>query len=60
MRKIEKPQAGEYPHYAAMYIGLLPDDGLVLQHLQDNSKATRDFVLSLPEQKLLHRYAEGK
>jgi uncharacterized damage-inducible protein DinB len=43
-----------------MYIGLLPDDGLVLKHLRDNLKTTTEFILSLPEEKLSHRYAEGK
>lgn len=60
MKKIEKPGAGEYAPYTIMYIGLLPDDGLVLKHLEDNLKATKDFILSLPEEKLTHRYAEGK
>lgn len=60
MRKIEKPKPGEYPAYAIMYIGLLPDDGLVLNHFQENLNATREFILSLPEQKLLYRYADGK
>ena len=43
-----------------MYIGLLPDDGRVLKHLKSNLKATKDLILPLPEEKLLHRYAEGK
>lgn len=43
-----------------MYIGLLPDDGLVLTHLQENLNTTKEFIRSLPEEKLLHRYAEGK
>src|ERR1041385_8444028 len=60
MRKIEKPAEGEYAPYTIRYIGLLPDDGLVLQHLEDNLKATTDFILSLPEEKLAFRYAEGK
>lgn len=60
MKKIEKPSEGEYAPYTIMYIGLLPDDGLVLKHLEDNLKATRDFILSLPEEKLGFRYAEGK
>src|SRR5215212_8341921 len=60
MKKIEKPKEGEYAPYTIMYIGLLPDDGLVLKHLEDNLKATRDFILSLPEGKLAYRYAEGK
>jgi uncharacterized damage-inducible protein DinB len=60
MMKIEKPVEGEYAPYTLSYIGLLPDDGLVLQHLEDNLKATSDFILSLPEEKLTSRYAEGK
>jgi hypothetical protein len=43
-----------------MYIGLLPDDGLVLKHLEENLKATENFILSLPEEKLTFRYDEGK
>lgn len=60
MKKIEKPAEGEYAPYTIMYIGLLPDDGLVLKHLKDNLKATTDFIYSLPEEKLAYRYAEGK
>jgi uncharacterized damage-inducible protein DinB len=60
MKKIEKPAEGEYAPYTIMYIGLLPDDGLVLKYLEDNLKATTDFILSLPEEKLTHRYATGK
>jgi uncharacterized damage-inducible protein DinB len=60
MKKIGKPEEGEYAPYTIMYIGLLPDDGLVLKHLEDNLKTTTDFVLSLPEETLRHRYAEGK
>jgi uncharacterized damage-inducible protein DinB len=60
MKRIEKPEAGEYAPYADRYIGLLPDDGLVLKHLKENLKATRNFILSLSEEKLNFRYAEGK
>lgn len=60
MKKIEKPKEGEYAPYTIMYIGLLPDDGLVLKYLEDNLRATSDFILSLPEEKLTYRYAEGK
>jgi uncharacterized damage-inducible protein DinB len=60
MKKIEKPKEDEYAPYTIMYIGLLPDDGLVLKYLEDNLKATSDFILSLPEEKLTYRYAEGK
>lgn len=60
MRIIERPEEGEYAPYAIMYIGLLPGDGLVLKQMEDNLRATRDFILSLPEEKLTYRYAEGK
>jgi uncharacterized damage-inducible protein DinB len=60
MRKIPKPVEGEYAPYAIMYIKLLPDDGMVLQHLHDNFIAVKEFIYSLPEKMLYHRYAEGK
>ena len=60
MKKIEKPTESEYAPYAIMYIGLLPDDGLVLKHLRNNFKSTKELILSLPEEKLLYRYAPGK
>lgn len=60
MKRIPKPEEGEYAPYAITYIGLLPDDGLVLRHLRDNLRATTEFILSLPEDRLARRYAEGK
>ena len=60
MKRIEKPGAGEYAPYTIRYIGLLPDGGLVLKYLQDNFETTRRLLLSLPPEKLLFRYAEGK
>jgi uncharacterized damage-inducible protein DinB len=57
---IEKPRPEEYPSYARMYIDLLPNDGLILKYLEDDLKSTCKFVASLPEARLLHRYAEGK
>lgn len=59
-RLIEKPREGEYPPYAHIYIDLLPDDGLILEHLADNLEITREFIESIPEDRLLYRYAEGK
>jgi uncharacterized damage-inducible protein DinB len=56
----EKPKAGDYPAYASMYIDLLLHDGFILRHLENNLKATIDLVSSLPEEKLLYRYAEDK
>ena len=60
MRHILKPKDGEFPQYAIMYIGLVPDDGLLLKHLQDNFIAIRELILSLPEEKLHYRYAKDK
>jgi hypothetical protein len=60
MKLIEKPSDGEYAPDTIKYIGLLPDDGLVLKHLADNRQATAGFILSLAAEKLTYRYAEGK
>jgi uncharacterized damage-inducible protein DinB len=59
-RTIEKPEEGEYPAHAHIYIDLLPSDGLILQHLENNLKSTKKFIASIPKARLLHRYAEGK
>jgi uncharacterized damage-inducible protein DinB len=60
MRAIPKPQPGEYPPYADMYIRLLPNDGLILGHLAAQVARTKDFISSIPPARLLHRYAPGK
>jgi len=60
MRRIQKPNADEHAPYVIQYIGLLPDDGMVLDHLRTNLQTTQAFLLSLPEEKLMHRYADGK
>lgn len=43
-----------------MYMKLLPADGFLLKHLKDNFLMVRTFIYSLPEEKLVHRYAPGK
>jgi uncharacterized damage-inducible protein DinB len=43
-----------------MYIKLLPDDGMVLQHLWDNFVAAKKFIYKLPKEMLYYRYAKGK
>lgn len=60
MRIIHKAKEGDYPVYAEMYMKLLPEDGLILKHLKDNFLMVKDFIYSLPQEKLLHRYKEGK
>ena len=53
MRKIQKPKEGEYAPYAIMYIDLLPDDGLVLKHLQDNLTTIQTFIPSFTHRILI-------
>ncbi len=60
MKSVPKPRPNEYDPYALMYIKLLPDDGLVLQHLEENAQMIQNFLLSLPKEKWEHRYAPGK
>ena len=60
MNLIPKPTADEYAPYTIMYIDLLPDDSLILRHLQDNLENTIQFIRSLPEEKLAYRLAEGE
>jgi uncharacterized damage-inducible protein DinB len=60
LRTIDKPEDGEYPAHAHIYIDLLPRDGLILQHLENNLKSTKKFIASIPKARLLHRYAEGR
>lgn len=59
-RLIPKPEEGEYAPYTIMYIGLLPDDGHVLDHLQDNLEKTAAFICSFPADKLTFRIAPGE
>ena len=59
-RIIEKPRVGEYPAYAAMYIDLVPDDGKLLAHLWNSLQATKKLIQSIPKEKHLYKYADGK
>ncbi len=60
MKIIPKPDKSEYPEYAEMYMKLLPDDGLILKHLADNFQMVKDFIYTLPPEKLLYEYAKDK
>lgn len=60
MKRIEKPKPGEFPAYSHIYMDLLEDDGLVLEHLQHNLIKIKALIFSLPEEKLYFRYDEGK
>ncbi len=59
-RIIEKPGKDEYLANEPPYIDLLPKDGLLLQHMEENFLSTKSLVYSLPEEKLQFRYAPGK
>jgi len=60
LKRIPKPQADEYAPYTIMYIGLLPDDGLVLKQLQENLESTCQFIRSLPKEQLAVPHAPGE
>lgn len=60
MRQIQKPQEGEYDPYAIMYINLLPDDGLVLQHLADNFDLVKSAVTPLSDDQLSTAHQAGE
>jgi hypothetical protein len=60
MQLIQKPAEGEYRDYTAAYISKVPDDGMVLQHLQADFDTVYSLMMDLPEEKLLSAYAPGK
>jgi len=60
MRLIPKPSPGEHVPYVLEYIDLLPNDGLILEHLRTNLEVTTTYLRSLPEDLLEFRYAAGK
>ena len=60
MQKIQKPAEGEYAPYAIMYIDLVPPDGLVISHLQENLISTPEFIRSFPAEKLATPWKPGE
>ena len=60
MKKIKKPNSGEYLAFYDTYINLSPDDDKPLKHLKKNMTSTIAFFKSLPKDKLTYRYALGK
>jgi hypothetical protein len=60
MRKIKKPLPEEYPAYSRIYMDLLPDDGNVLQHLDQNLIKIKNYILNLKEDILYYRYDKDK
>jgi uncharacterized damage-inducible protein DinB len=60
MQKIRKPVEGEFAPYAITYIDLVPLDGLVLKHLQDNMESMPEFIRAFPSKKLTQPWKEGE
>lgn len=60
MKRIEMPAAGEYVPYTRAYIDLVPDDGLVLQYLQDDVQTITDLFLTQSDEKLTTPCAQGE
>ena len=59
-RIIQKPAPSEYPAYSSIYMDLVPEDGLILEHLWNNFEDLKTLILDLPEERLLYRYAPDK
>ena len=59
-RKINRPGKDEYPPYSQHYFDLIKTDTDILQELHDNFVKLKEFIYSLPEDKLTFRYAENK
>ena len=60
MRLIPKPLDGEFAPYTIMYIGLLPDDGQVLQHMQRNLQVMKELVGELSAEKRTTSFAPNE
>ena len=60
MRHIPKPEPGEYDPYAIEYFNLIPDDGQVIQHLEDNMKMMEELVSAFTEEQLTRPHADGE
>jgi len=60
MKTIDKPRDDEYQSNEPMFGKLIPDDGLLLDHLASNFQRTKAFMLSLSADKLIYRYIKDK
>jgi uncharacterized damage-inducible protein DinB len=59
-RPITKPLPDEYPAYAEMYLKCLPEGEMILEHLKEQIKKTRQFVEDIPAEKWDYVYTPGK
>ena len=60
MKKIAKPAPVDVPSFYQGYMDRVPGDENLIKNLVDILSETEKLILSLPEEKLLHRYREGK
>ena len=60
MKLIQKPKPGDYAPYADAYVRLVPDDGRVLQHMQDDLKVVEDMARAQTTQHLTTPHAPGE
>ncbi|MBS1574939.1 MAG: DinB family protein [Bacteroidetes bacterium] len=60
MKKIAKPAPADVPSFYKSYIDCVPGDENLIKNLVDILIETEQLILSLPEEKLLHRYSAGK
>jgi uncharacterized damage-inducible protein DinB len=56
---IKRPQAGEFPPYASMYVDLV-GNGPILEILEYLQQGTYNFFVRMDPAKADHAYAEGK
>ena len=59
MKSIQKP-IPPYPSFYQGYLDKVPDDGKLLQHLEDIIIETETLVKNLSQEQLLYRYEPGK
>jgi len=60
MKKIAKPVPFDVPVFYKSYMDYVPGDENLIKNLVDILNETEKLILSLPEEKLLYRYSEGK
>ncbi|GCE15642.1 DinB family protein [Tengunoibacter tsumagoiensis] len=60
MKVIHKPHEGDYVPYTIQYLDLLPNDGLVLQHMFDILPILKALILPLSNEQLTRRCTPGE
>jgi uncharacterized damage-inducible protein DinB len=57
---IARPQLNEYPVFAGTYVNMVPEGADVMQLLADSLTETYELFSTLPDERALYAYAEGK